>query len=195
MQPYNHGVSYAPVPLWGKSGALGLSREQHEVAGQCSARSHSHDILVALPLAPCLSRNSSSDPREDEEESEGSQRKQDLKETYIRITQGVQEWQDGSVYKGDFGLDMKLGFGEFSWPTGEVGGFSRGLSPVSRCCGIGFRLSIEESQRTSLRMSAKVMSCHGFLGIMGGVGKAVTEEDHFLSCVNVLLFKIFVFVF
>uniref|UniRef100_G1Q399 Ankyrin repeat and MYND domain containing 1 n=1 Tax=Myotis lucifugus TaxID=59463 RepID=G1Q399_MYOLU len=32
---------------------------------------------------------------------------------------GVQEWQDGCVYRGHFGLDMKLGYGEFSWPTGE----------------------------------------------------------------------------
>ncbi|MEJ1283517.1 ankyrin repeat and MYND domain containing 1 [Cricetulus griseus] len=79
-------------------------------------------------------RNSSSDPREDEEESEGSQRKQDLKETYIRITQGVQEWQDGSVYKGDFGLDMKLGFGEFSWPTGET---YRGQFYRDHCHGVG----------------------------------------------------------
>uniref|UniRef100_A0A8C9M3Q1 Ankyrin repeat and MYND domain containing 1 n=1 Tax=Panthera tigris altaica TaxID=74533 RepID=A0A8C9M3Q1_PANTA len=45
------------------------------------------------------------------------------KEAYIQLVRGVQEWQDGCVYQGDFGLDMKLGYGEFSWPTGEVGGF------------------------------------------------------------------------
>ncbi|XP_045874138.1 ankyrin repeat and MYND domain-containing protein 1 [Meles meles] len=57
---------------------------------------------------------------EEEEESEGPSGEQDLKETYIQLVQGVQEWQDGCVYQGDFGLDMKLGHGEFSWPTGET---------------------------------------------------------------------------
>ena len=60
---------------------------------------------------------------EEEEESEGPPRGQDLKEAYIQLVRGVQEWQDGCVYQGDFGLDMKLGYGEFSWPTGEVGSF------------------------------------------------------------------------
>ncbi|XP_040492267.1 ankyrin repeat and MYND domain-containing protein 1 [Ursus maritimus] len=55
----------------------------------------------------------------EEEESEGPSGEQDLKEAYIQLVQGVQEWQDGCVYRGDFGLDMKLGHGEFSWPTGE----------------------------------------------------------------------------
>ena len=63
---------------------------------------------------------------EEEEESEGPSGEQNLKETYIQLVQGVQEWQDGCVYRGDFGLDMKLGHGEFSWPTGEVTG--------SHCC-------------------------------------------------------------
>ncbi|XP_045338311.1 ankyrin repeat and MYND domain-containing protein 1 isoform X2 [Leopardus geoffroyi] len=57
---------------------------------------------------------------EEEEESEGPPREQDLKEAYIQLVRGVQEWQDGCVYQGDFGLDMKLGYGEFSWPTGEL---------------------------------------------------------------------------
>ncbi|XP_049470502.1 ankyrin repeat and MYND domain-containing protein 1 isoform X7 [Panthera uncia] len=57
---------------------------------------------------------------EEEEESEGPPRGQDLKEAYIQLVRGVQEWQDGCVYQGDFGLDMKLGYGEFSWPTGEL---------------------------------------------------------------------------
>lgn len=60
---------------------------------------------------------------EEEEEPQAPLREQDLKETYIQLVQGVQKWQDGCVYRGHFGLDMKLGYGEFSWPTGEVTGF------------------------------------------------------------------------
>lgn len=56
-------------------------------------------------------------------ESEGPPSEQDLKDTYRQLVQGVQEWQDGCVYQGQFGLDVKLGYGEFSWPTGEVTGF------------------------------------------------------------------------
>ncbi|KAL6036752.1 hypothetical protein STEG23_014986, partial [Scotinomys teguina] len=59
-------------------------------------------------------RNPSVDAKEDEEESEGPLREQDPK-----LIQGVQEWWDGCVYKGEFGLNMKQGYGEFSWPTGE----------------------------------------------------------------------------
>ncbi|XP_053454311.1 ankyrin repeat and MYND domain-containing protein 1 isoform X3 [Nycticebus coucang] len=58
-------------------------------------------------------------PEEEEEESEGPLREQDLKGAYVQLVQGVQEWQDGCVYRGEFGMDMKLGYGEFSWPTGE----------------------------------------------------------------------------
>ncbi|XP_058389315.1 ankyrin repeat and MYND domain-containing protein 1 isoform X1 [Diceros bicornis minor] len=58
-------------------------------------------------------------PEEEEEESEGALREQDLKGADIQLVQGVQEWQDGCVYRGEFGLDVKLGYGEFSWPTGE----------------------------------------------------------------------------
>ncbi|XP_051010326.1 ankyrin repeat and MYND domain-containing protein 1 [Acomys russatus] len=72
--------------------------------------------------------------REDEEESEGPRREQDLKETYIQLVQGVQEWQDGCVYRGEFGLNMKLGYGEFSWPTGEV---YRGQFYQDHCHGVG----------------------------------------------------------
>ncbi|XP_077011736.1 ankyrin repeat and MYND domain-containing protein 1 isoform X4 [Tamandua tetradactyla] len=57
-------------------------------------------------------------PEAEEEETEGLG-KQDLKEDYVQLVQGVQAWQDGCVYRGQFGLNMKLGFGEFSWPTGE----------------------------------------------------------------------------
>lgn len=81
-------------------------------------------------FAFCLSRGHIEDLREDEEESEGTMGEQDMK-----VIQGVQEWHDGCVYKGEFGLNMKLGYGEFSWPTGEVGSFSRALASGSRCCG------------------------------------------------------------
>ncbi|KAM9663461.1 ankyrin repeat and MYND domain-containing protein 1 [Trichechus inunguis] len=56
----------------------------------------------------------------EDEESEGPLKEQDLKEAYIRLVQGTQEWQDGCTYRGEFGLRTKLGFGEFSWPTGET---------------------------------------------------------------------------
>ncbi|XP_038196613.1 ankyrin repeat and MYND domain-containing protein 1 [Arvicola amphibius] len=79
-------------------------------------------------------RDPSVDPREDDEESEGPLREQDLKGTYIQLVQGVQEWQDGSVYRGEFGLNMKLGYGEFSWPTGET---YRGQFYRDHCHGVG----------------------------------------------------------
>ncbi|XP_029766997.1 ankyrin repeat and MYND domain-containing protein 1 isoform X3 [Terrapene carolina triunguis] len=37
----------------------------------------------------------------------------------IILTSGIQEWPDGSSYKGEFGFDLKLGYGEFSWVNGE----------------------------------------------------------------------------
>ncbi|PNJ10347.1 ANKMY1 isoform 3 [Pongo abelii] len=64
-------------------------------------------------------RDVSAAPEKEEEESEGLLRAQDLRESYIQLFQGVQEWQDGCMYQGEFGLNMKLGYGEFSWPTGE----------------------------------------------------------------------------
>nr|KAF6336104.1 ankyrin repeat and MYND domain containing 1 [Myotis myotis] len=66
-----------------------------------------------------MRKNMPEAPEEEEEEPQAPLREQDLKETYIQLVQGVQEWQDGCVYRGHFGLDMKLGYGEFSWPTGE----------------------------------------------------------------------------
>ena len=71
---------------------------------------------------------------EEEEEAEGPLREQDLKGAYIQLVRGTQEWQDGCVYQGEFGLDMKLGYGEFSWPTGEV--TANPGRPLSRgvCC-------------------------------------------------------------
>ncbi|XP_040608940.1 ankyrin repeat and MYND domain-containing protein 1 isoform X3 [Mesocricetus auratus] len=79
-------------------------------------------------------RDPSVHPREDDEESEAPPRERDLKGTYIQLVQGVQEWQDGCVYRGDFGLNMKLGFGEFSWPTGET---YRGQFYRDHCHGVG----------------------------------------------------------
>ena len=83
-------------------------------------------------LSPALrpSRDVPDAPEEEEEESQGPPREQDLKEAYIQLVQGMQEWPDGCVYRGDFGLDTKLGHGEFSWPTGEVSGFQGSLPPV-----------------------------------------------------------------
>lgn len=102
--------------------------------GRNSVRGPPWGVPGCSSVAFCLSRDPSVDPREDEAESEGSPRAQDLKEAYIQLVRGVQKWQDGSVYRGEFGLNMKLGYGEFSWPTGEVGGFDRGLSPEGRRC-------------------------------------------------------------
>ncbi|XP_057406952.1 ankyrin repeat and MYND domain-containing protein 1 [Balaenoptera acutorostrata] len=59
-------------------------------------------------------------PEGENEEPKGPLREQDLKEAYIELIRGVQEWQDGCVYRGEFGLDVKLGCREFSWPMGEV---------------------------------------------------------------------------
>ncbi|XP_047300634.1 ankyrin repeat and MYND domain-containing protein 1 isoform X30 [Homo sapiens] len=64
-------------------------------------------------------RDVSAAPEKEEEEAEGPLRAQDLRESYIQLVQGVQEWQDGCMYQGEFGLNMKLGYGKFSWPTGE----------------------------------------------------------------------------
>ncbi|KAF6112666.1 ankyrin repeat and MYND domain containing 1 [Phyllostomus discolor] len=56
---------------------------------------------------------------EEEEEPRGALTQQDLQETCVQPTQGVQEWPDGCVYRGQFGPGVKMGSGEFSWPTGE----------------------------------------------------------------------------
>nr|XP_020030530.1 ankyrin repeat and MYND domain-containing protein 1 isoform X3 [Castor canadensis] len=72
--------------------------------------------------------------REEDEESVGPLQEQDLKGAYIQLTHGVQEWQDGCVYRGEFGLNMKLGCGEFSWPTGEA---YRGQFYRDHCHGVG----------------------------------------------------------
>ncbi|XP_074120276.1 ankyrin repeat and MYND domain-containing protein 1 isoform X5 [Sminthopsis crassicaudata] len=41
-------------------------------------------------------------------------------EDHVQRDYGVQKWLDGSVYKGEFGLNMKLGFGVFEWSNGET---------------------------------------------------------------------------
>ncbi|XP_060098131.1 ankyrin repeat and MYND domain-containing protein 1 [Heteronotia binoei] len=56
------------------------------------------------------------------EESSGWQDRfseEDFNNNKIEFTTGVQEWPDGSIYKGEFGFDLKLGFGEFVWNSGE----------------------------------------------------------------------------
>ncbi|KAL1770789.1 ankyrin repeat and MYND domain-containing protein 1 [Sigmodon hispidus] len=105
-------------------GLEGRSGQSPEIESQESVKSYTFFTR----------RNSSVDPGEDDEESEGPQRGQDLKGAYIQLVQGVQEWQDGCVYRGEFGLNMKLGYGEFSWPTGETycGQFYR-----DHCHGVG----------------------------------------------------------
>ncbi|XP_032081553.1 ankyrin repeat and MYND domain-containing protein 1 [Thamnophis elegans] len=43
----------------------------------------------------------------------------DLNNNRIEHKSGVQEWPDGSCYKGEFSFDLKLGYGEFAWNNGE----------------------------------------------------------------------------
>lgn len=81
-------------------------------------------------------------------ESEGPPTEQDLKDAYLELVQGVQEWQDGCVYQGQFRLDMKSGYGEFSWPTGEVTGFCCFLPSSPQ--GSGSRASLSPAQRVVL---------------------------------------------
>lgn len=134
VSPHNHCIFYALVSLWGNSEPWAPLESDRRWRGGALHCSHPWGVPSCSSVALRLSRDPSVDPREDEEESEGPLREQDLKGTYIQLVQGVQEWQDGSVYRGEFGLNMKLGYGEFSWPTGEVGDFDRGLSPEGRRC-------------------------------------------------------------
>ena len=36
------------------------------------------------------------------------------------LSSGIQEWPDGSCYKGKFVGDYRHGIGQHSWPTGEA---------------------------------------------------------------------------
>uniref|UniRef100_A0A8C0LL24 Ankyrin repeat and MYND domain containing 1 n=1 Tax=Canis lupus dingo TaxID=286419 RepID=A0A8C0LL24_CANLU len=100
---------------------VGISQNQ-PVASSCTpAASEDLRILESSRTMEMFfsKRDVPDSPEEEEEESQGPPREQDLKEAYIQLVQGMQEWPDGCVYRGDFGLDTKLGHGEFSWPTGE----------------------------------------------------------------------------
>ncbi|XP_053245916.1 ankyrin repeat and MYND domain-containing protein 1 isoform X4 [Podarcis raffonei] len=44
---------------------------------------------------------------------------EDMNNNKIETKVGVQEWPDGSRYRGEFALDLKLGYGEFAWDNGE----------------------------------------------------------------------------
>lgn len=92
---------------------------------------------VAAASLCSLPRDGTVAPREEGEESESPLREQDLKEAYIQLVHGVQEWPDGCVYRGEFGLNMKLGYGEFSWPTGEVSGLNCGSHYLLQGLGLG----------------------------------------------------------
>ncbi|KAF6361041.1 ankyrin repeat and MYND domain containing 1 [Rhinolophus ferrumequinum] len=84
-----------------------------------SAASEDPGTLESSTLSPKRDVPEAPEEELEELESEGPLSEQDLKDAYLQLVQGVQEWQDGCVYRGQFGLDMKLGSGEFSWPTGE----------------------------------------------------------------------------
>ncbi|XP_063163856.1 ankyrin repeat and MYND domain-containing protein 1 [Candoia aspera] len=60
---------------------------------------------------------------EDYEEESNEQQdilvEDDLNNNKIEYKTGVQEWPDGSCYKGEFLFDLKLGYGEFAWDNGE----------------------------------------------------------------------------
>ncbi|XP_015271544.1 PREDICTED: ankyrin repeat and MYND domain-containing protein 1 [Gekko japonicus] len=74
---------------------------------------------------PVSTRDYEADEEESEdygEESGGWQERfseEDFNNNRIDLTTGVQEWPDGSIYKGEFGFDLKLGYGEFVWNSGE----------------------------------------------------------------------------
>ncbi|XP_010604904.1 ankyrin repeat and MYND domain-containing protein 1 isoform X3 [Fukomys damarensis] len=86
----------------------------------------SYDLVTA--------RDGRVSPREEDEESEGPLSERDLQKASIQLVHGVQTWQDGCVYRGEFGLNVKLGYGEFSWPTGEA---YRGQFYRDHCHGLG----------------------------------------------------------
>lgn len=69
-----------------------------------------------------------------EEEAEDSLEQQQLEEVSVQLVQGEQQWPDGCFYRGQFGLNMKLGYGEFSWPTGEVTALPLPWEEQSQAC-------------------------------------------------------------
>ena len=93
--------------------SLGGCRSKHDgvrfsgLGGPEDLRSASGSPPRPLPFPRLLP-----EAPEEEEEAEGPLREQDLKGAYIQLVRGMQEWQDGCVYQGEFGLDMKLGYGE-----------------------------------------------------------------------------------
>lgn len=53
----------------------------------------------------------------------GAQRKghrEALRRDEIRQGLGVQEWEDGSIYEGEFLNGLKHGKGKYTWRSGEV---------------------------------------------------------------------------
>ncbi|XP_033085516.1 ankyrin repeat and MYND domain-containing protein 1 isoform X3 [Trachypithecus francoisi] len=97
----------------------GAASPQRPLEGKRGETSAAEELGPLKNCAVFATRDVSASSEKEEEESEGPLRAQDLKEAYIQLVQGVQEWQDGCIYRGEFGLNMKLGYGEFSWPTGE----------------------------------------------------------------------------
>nr|XP_035162145.2 ankyrin repeat and MYND domain-containing protein 1 isoform X2 [Callithrix jacchus] len=100
-------------------GASGADSPQRPLDGKGGETPDAEEPGSPRSDAVFASRDVSEASEKEEEESEGPLRVQDLKEAHLQLVQGVQEWQDGCVYRGEFGLNMKLGYGEFSWPTGE----------------------------------------------------------------------------
>ncbi|XP_038603205.1 ankyrin repeat and MYND domain-containing protein 1 [Tachyglossus aculeatus] len=98
------------------------SMKSPEDDGKCKSI---EEIPKANSLSPAMDTEGYSDDLErtlsesvaDKMKSVGQP--EDQRKDYIQRTKGVQEWQDGSVYTGEFGLNMKDGFGKFSWANGE----------------------------------------------------------------------------
>ncbi|XP_077613490.1 ankyrin repeat and MYND domain-containing protein 1 isoform X1 [Crocuta crocuta] len=83
---------------------------ENQLAGRGSQPAAT-DFLGTLEMLSTKRDTPEAAEEEEEEEPDGPLREQGLKEAYVQLLRGVQEWQDG--------LDRKLGHGEFSWPTGE----------------------------------------------------------------------------
>ncbi|XP_031792418.1 ankyrin repeat and MYND domain-containing protein 1 isoform X3 [Piliocolobus tephrosceles] len=97
----------------------GAASPQRPLEGKGGEASAAEELGPLQNYEVFATRDVSASSEKEEEESEGPLRAQDLKEAYLQLVQGVQEWQDGCIYRGEFGLNMKLGYGKFSWPTGE----------------------------------------------------------------------------